>query len=101
VLADQKDVAATRSLMAELAGGPVEADELGRRIVAPVTGGAGVLMEALRRLDAGGIAVLDVALRRPTLDDVFLSLTGRPSEAEAPEAGARGERRTEQQVGAR
>ena len=47
---------------------------------APVTGGAGVLMDALRRLDEAGIAVSDVALRRPTLDDVFLTLTGRPSE---------------------
>ena len=39
-----------------------------------------MLMDALRRLDEAGIGVSDVALRRPTLDDVFLSLTGRPSE---------------------
>jgi ABC-2 type transport system ATP-binding protein len=42
-----------------------------------------VLVEALRRLDADGIAVLDVALRRPTLDDVFLTLTGHAAEVEA------------------
>jgi ABC-2 type transport system ATP-binding protein len=65
--------------MSELAGAPVEVQEHSRRIVAPVTGGAGLLMEALRRLDAAAISVLDVALRRPTLDDVFLSLTGHSS----------------------
>jgi ABC-2 type transport system ATP-binding protein len=41
-----------------------------------VLGGAGVLMEALRRLDAADVVITDVALRRPTLDDVFLRLTG-------------------------
>ncbi|MDQ1744235.1 MAG: type transport system ATP-binding protein, partial [Pseudonocardiales bacterium] len=71
---------AARSIMTDLAGVPVEVQEHNRRIIAPVTGGAGLLMEALRRLDAGGITVLDVALRRPTLDDVFLSLTGHASE---------------------
>ncbi|HEV2887643.1 MAG TPA: ATP-binding cassette domain-containing protein [Jatrophihabitans sp.] len=80
------DLPAARSIMTELAGVPVEVQEHSRRIVAPVTGGAGLLMEALRRLDADGIAVLDVALRRPTLDDVFLSLTGHSSEDDA-EAG--------------
>jgi ABC-2 type transport system ATP-binding protein len=70
-----------------------------------VTGGAGLLMEALRRLDAAGISVLDVALRRPTLDDVFLSLTGRPSEedGQSAEPGARsgGNAGDKQEVGAR
>jgi ABC-2 type transport system ATP-binding protein len=51
-----------------------------------------VLVEALGRLDAAGIEVLDVSLRRPTLDDVFLSLTGRPTEEPTgdavPAAGA-------------
>jgi ABC-2 type transport system ATP-binding protein len=75
--------------MTELAGVPVEVQEHNRRIVAPVTGGASLLMEALRRLDAGGVSLLDVALRRPTLDDVFLSLTGRSSE-DQPEAEADG-----------
>ncbi len=39
-------------------------------------------METLRRLDSEDIAVLDVALRRPTLDDVFLTLTGHAAEVE-------------------
>ncbi|HEY0165510.1 MAG TPA: ATP-binding cassette domain-containing protein [Jatrophihabitans sp.] len=89
VLVRREDLPAARALMTELAGVPVEVQEHSRRIVAPVSGGASLLMEALRRLDASGIAVLDVALRRPTLDDVFLSLTGHPSEEDA-EAAAGG-----------
>jgi len=86
VLADADDLERARSELTPLAEGPVEVDEPNRRLLAPVSGGAGVLMEALRRLDAAGVAVRDVALRRPTLDDVFLSLTGRPSEDQSTEA---------------
>jgi ABC-2 type transport system ATP-binding protein len=46
------------------------------RIVLPAPDGAATLAEALRRLDAAGITPEDVTLRRPTLDDVFLALTG-------------------------
>jgi ABC-2 type transport system ATP-binding protein len=40
-------------------------------------------MEAVRRLDEAKLSVDDVAVRRPTLDDVFLTLTGHEAEAEA------------------
>ncbi len=39
-------------------------------------------MEAARRLDQAGLSADDVAIRRPTLDDVFLTLTGRELSAE-------------------
>jgi ABC-2 type transport system ATP-binding protein len=65
-----------RQVIGRLASGPVTVDEHARRVTAPVAGGAGVLMDALRELDGAGIVVLDVGLHRPTLDDVFLSLTG-------------------------
>lgn len=70
----------------------------GSRISAPVTGGSTVLVDAVRALDASGITVADIALRRPTLDDVFLSLTGHAAEEEkadpnAPTAGGRRGRR--------
>ena len=80
VLADAADLGRARVLIEPLADGRLEVDEHARELVAPVTGGAGVLMEALRRLDSEHIRILDVALRRPTLDDVFLTLTGRPSD---------------------
>jgi ABC-2 type transport system ATP-binding protein len=60
--------------------GEVAVDEQNRTLTAPVTGGSGVLVEVLRRFDAGSVKVLDVAMRRPTLDDVFLTLTGHTAE---------------------
>jgi ABC-2 type transport system ATP-binding protein len=60
--------------------GEIGIDQQNRTLTAPVSGGAGVLMEVLRRLDSDSVKVLDVALRRPTLDDVFLTLTGHTAE---------------------
>ena len=72
--------------------GDPTADEHTRRLVAPVSGGSTVLVDAVRALDAQGVKVDDLALRRPTLDDVFLTLTGHAAESEpAPdESGRRG-----------
>jgi ABC-2 type transport system ATP-binding protein len=53
-----------------------------RRITAPTDGGAAKLTDVIRELDGEGITLDDVGLRRPTLDDVFLSLTGHRAEAE-------------------
>jgi len=47
-----------------------------RRLTVPVTGGGGALTTAVRELDFAGVAIEDIALRRPTLDEVFLRLTG-------------------------
>ena len=44
------------------------------------------IVDAVRRLDDSGIAVDDIAMRRPTLDDVFLSLTGHVAEVVAEES---------------
>ncbi|WP_330183469.1 ATP-binding cassette domain-containing protein [Nocardia sp. NBC_01503] len=48
----------------------------GDRLSIPAPEGAATLAEALRRLDTAGIPLADIGLRRPSLDDVFLSLTG-------------------------
>jgi ABC-2 type transport system ATP-binding protein len=45
-----------------------------------IRGRSGAIVEAVRRLDEAGVAVEDLGLRRPTLDDVFLSLTGHAAE---------------------
>ncbi len=58
----------------------VEPDTL--RITVPVSGGASALIEVARQLDLSQIAVDDLALRRPTLDEVFLRLTGHGAEEE-------------------
>ncbi len=49
------------------------------------TSGADLLTETVRRLDSSGIRLTDIQLRRPTLDDVFLTLTGRAAEDVAGE----------------
>ena len=57
-------------------------DIANRSVIAPVGGGAQTLTAALRSLDAHGIELADVGLRRPTLDDVFLALTGQRTEVQ-------------------
>ena len=49
----------------------------------PVRERSGAIAEAVRRLDAAGVGIDDIALRRPTLDDVFIALTGHAAEEEA------------------
>ena len=51
----------------------------------PLRGRSGVIAEAVRRLDGAGVGIDDIALRRPTLDDVFISLTGHAAEEPAGE----------------
>jgi ABC-2 type transport system ATP-binding protein len=46
-----------------------------RRLTAPVADGTGALVASVRALDAAGVVVEDIALRHPTLDEVFLALT--------------------------
>ena len=51
------------------------------RISLPVHPGAGVLAEVVRRIDAVGLEVAELSLHRPSLDDVFLTLTGHSADA--------------------
>jgi ABC-2 type transport system ATP-binding protein len=88
VVSSPTDLAAAHSVLSAMVTSTVEVDDSTRRLTAPVSGGATVLMEALRRLDAEHIKLSDVALRRPTLDDVFLTLTGHASEEAADEKKA-------------
>ena len=60
--------------------GPVRVDEEARQVSVAVASHEGVLTRAIRELDAAGAHVDDIGFRRPTLDEVFLSLTGRPAE---------------------
>ena len=92
VIARAEDAERARPVLEQLAeGGSVGYEAHTRRLTAPVSGGAAVLTEALRRLDAAEVALQDVALRRPTLDDVFLTLTGHAAQDEAPDAPAAAE----------
>jgi ABC-2 type transport system ATP-binding protein len=73
-------------------GGHVELEERNVRVTTP--DGARMLMGVLRRLDTGGLEPANLAVREPSLDDVFLSLTGHHAEdAQPAEEDAAGERR--------
>jgi ABC-2 type transport system ATP-binding protein len=51
----------------------------------PLSRGRGGIAEAVRRLDGAGVGIDDIAVRRPTLDDVFIILTGHAAEPEEDE----------------
>ena len=80
VLTSAEHLTRARETLTFFAVGEIVIDEQARTLTAPVTGGSGVLTEVLRGLDANSIPLLDVGLRRPTLDDVFLTLTGHATE---------------------
>ena len=73
--------------LAEVAGslrplgiGDAEIDDHTRTLTLPVTTGTTALVEAVRMLGDAGVTVQDIGIRRPTLDDAFLSLTGHRAE---------------------
>ena len=82
VVVEASAVQKAADVLAGLACTEVQVDAHLNRVVAPIEGGAKVLTAALRELDDVGIEVQDVGLRRPTLDDVFLTLTGRATDDE-------------------
>jgi ABC-2 type transport system ATP-binding protein len=68
--------------------GEVTLDEHTRKLTVPASGGgASVLVQVVRDLDEAGITIDDIGLRRPTLDDVFLALTGHAAELAATADG--------------
>jgi ABC-2 type transport system ATP-binding protein len=85
-LEDPAQAGAARAALAPVAEEePVVDDGVVR---APVVMGEGTIAEAVRRLDEAGVRIADLAVRRPTLDDVFLRLTGHAAEASADEEPA-------------
>ncbi|WP_284742583.1 ATP-binding cassette domain-containing protein [Amycolatopsis sp. RTGN1] len=89
VVASAADLPATLEVLREVGTGEPSGDDHTRRAEILVDTGPKALIEALRRLDGQGIAVQDVALHRPTLDDVFLSLTGHGAESASAEEVAK------------
>jgi len=74
-----------RNQLSEAAGviaanGSASLDEHTKRLTIAADGGAQQLVDVVRSLGDAGVALDDVALRRPTLDDVFLALTGHAAE---------------------
>jgi len=79
IVVEREHIPAVRRIVEEVAG-TVLVDEDLRQISAPVTTGTKALIEAVKAMDDAGIHPLDLGLKRPSLDDVFLSLTGHVAE---------------------
>ena len=89
---DDRQTATMEALRARNGDNP-QLDKLQGRITIPAPLGVRSLQEAVRRLDAANIVPDDIALLKPTLDDVFLALTGRAPAAEEPGPAAMVRRR--------
>jgi ABC-2 type transport system ATP-binding protein len=91
-VADRSETARAGGSVLALGPGGGQIDNEAGRITIPVgSDGPGILTEAVRRLDAEDVKLSDVGLRRPTLEDVFLALTGHaaePTEGDGEGAGA-------------
>ena len=85
VVVEQQHVTKTLEIVAAVSGNKAVLDEGLRQITAPVSTGSVALFEVLKSLDAAGIHALDVGLKRPSLDDVFLALTGHAAEIKKEE----------------
>jgi len=75
-----EDVSRIEEVLARNCEGDIAVDEVTRRLTVSAGEGAERLFSVFRDLDQAGISVDDIGLRRPTLDDVFLSLTGHVAE---------------------
>jgi ABC-2 type transport system ATP-binding protein len=82
VVHDPIEIERAREVLKRDGQGDVTLDEHTRKLTVPATGGAQKLVQVVRDLDEASIHIDDIALRRPTLDDVFLALTGHASAEE-------------------
>jgi ABC-2 type transport system ATP-binding protein len=93
IVVEAHNIAKAMEVVATISGNKATLDEGLRMISAPVSTGATALIETLRSLDSEGIHPLDVGLKRPSLDDVFLSLTGHAAEEATVEEVTTGRRK--------
>ena len=82
IVENQQALQSATSALAAIASGAITTDDVEKRVVIPVSGGSRAVVDAVRLLDDASITIVDISLRRPTLDDVFLSLTGHVAQEE-------------------
>jgi ABC-2 type transport system ATP-binding protein len=85
-LARGSDLDAAASALAPHVDGSVRIDGESRQLSAASANGARRLVDVVRDFDAAGIGIEDLAVRRPTLDDVFLTLTGHGAQDDQEQA---------------
>ena len=78
----EEQVPAAAVALSALSGEAPFVDATARHVSVPVSSHGGLLTRAVRELDAAGVEVDDIGFRRPTLDEVFLALTGKPASDE-------------------
>jgi ABC-2 type transport system ATP-binding protein len=88
VIADPTQGSVAHDVLARLCTGPIVSDGNGVSFEAPIRSGNRVVPGVIRALDDAGVDVLDVEVRRPTLDDVFLTLTGHAADDDLQGAGS-------------
>jgi ABC-2 type transport system ATP-binding protein len=84
---DRTRTAEAAEAVADLGSGAPQVVAEAGEVSLPVRQGASILAEVVRRLDTAGLEISDLALRRPTLDDVFLALTGRAAQTAGDDDG--------------
>jgi ABC-2 type transport system ATP-binding protein len=87
-VADQADLRRAAALLTDVAGTKARTDTDQRRVSVAAKGGTSLLIAAGNRFEAEGIQLSDLGIRHPSLDDVFLALTGAPAARADAEAGA-------------
>jgi len=85
VVHSREDIGRAAQVLSGEAGSNASIDDHLRKITVPAKGGARRLAQVVRDLDEAEITIDDIALRRPTLDDVFLTLTGHAAEIAPPQ----------------
>jgi ABC-2 type transport system ATP-binding protein len=85
-VADAADLPRVAEMLGRLHGGAVLTDLASRRVTVSVDSGSDGLLSALRGIEEAGVALDDIAMRQPNLDEVFLALTGRPTDPAGADA---------------
>ncbi|WP_434595633.1 ATP-binding cassette domain-containing protein [Streptomyces sp. A5-4] len=88
VVHEREHLATADEVLRAFGKGEGKIEQHTRKLIVPVSGGAKLLAEVIRELDARGVEIDDIGLRRPTLDDVFISLTGHVAEVAEDETAA-------------
>ena len=89
-VADGAQLDRAAELVTPLGSERPQLDREARRVTMGITGGAATLVQTVRLFDDAGVAISDLGVRRPSLDDVFLTLTGHAATEDQPDAAASG-----------
>lgn len=80
IVVSESDLLASQQIVDRISHAVSNVDLGLRKISVPVNDGTQTLVSVIREFDTAGIHALDIALKRPSLDDVFMSLTGHVAE---------------------